>query len=118
MRTNSVREVKRVQQMAAPKGFGKKDTLALMRTVRARVNTQDIAIVTLLLHTGLRVAELCTLQTEDLKLGERRGEVRVQYGRGMKVRVVPSTLQSDEPWKTGWRSGGTQSPQDRHHTPA
>jgi integrase/recombinase XerC len=89
-RTNPVREVKRVRQVApAPKSLGRKDMLRLMRAVRAGGNTRDIAIVTLLLHTGLRVAELCSLQTEDLKLGERSGEVRVRYGKGMKERIVP-----------------------------
>lgn len=51
---------------------------------------RDAAVISVLLCTGLREAELCNIRVEDLRqyLG---GELalRVQHGKGMKARMVP-----------------------------
>ncbi len=46
---------------------------------------RDIAVLELLFATGIRVSELCTLQYEDVQLGE--GEIKI-YGKGAKERFV------------------------------
>ena len=43
----------------------------------------------LLLHTGLRIAEVCALMLEDVQIGERLGWVVVRRGKGNKSRKVP-----------------------------
>jgi site-specific recombinase XerD len=49
---------------------------------------RDAVMVRFLLHTGLRVGELCDLRLSDLTLGERKGSVLVRRGKGRKQRVV------------------------------
>lgn len=67
--------------------------IALLREVRWRGSARDLALVTLLLQTGLRVSEACKLALEDIDLGERKGLLRIREGKGQKERVVP--LNSD-----------------------
>jgi len=49
---------------------------------------RDAVMVRFLLHTGLRVGELCNLRLSDLTLGERKGSVLVRRGKGRKQRIV------------------------------
>lgn len=49
---------------------------------------RDAVMVRFLLHTGLRVGELCDLRLSDLTLGERKGSVLVRRGKGRKQRIV------------------------------
>lgn len=53
---------------------------------------RNLAVVTLLLYSGLRVGELCRLQTTDLDFED--GTVRVRSGKGDKDRlvIVPQTV--------------------------
>ncbi len=57
---------------------------------------RDRAIVLTLLHTGLRVRELVSLQMEDLHLAERKGSVYVREGKGGKSRSVPLNAEARE----------------------
>jgi len=50
---------------------------------------RDRAIVLMLLHTGLRVSELCNLELKDIKINENNGSVQVNAPKGRKYRVVP-----------------------------
>ena len=58
----------------------------------AAVNTIDTlryrTINTLLLHTGLRTRELCTLTRQQVHVGKRNGTLRI-IGKRYKVRDVP-----------------------------
>jgi site-specific recombinase XerD len=49
---------------------------------------RDAVIVHVLLLTGLRVDELCSLKLSDLSLSERKGALLVRHGKGGKQRVV------------------------------
>lgn len=49
---------------------------------------RDAVMVRFLLHTGLRVGELCDLRISDITLGERKGSVLVRRGKGRKQRIV------------------------------
>ena len=88
------------QQKLAPKWLEKKEQTALLREaerdVRAaltrpakRLAIRNQAIVTVLLHTSLRVSELCDLEMGDLKITERKGTLRVRQGKGNKQRDIP-----------------------------
>jgi len=87
--SNPAAGVKKIQEARpAPKALGRLDQLALMRAVQSRKKVRDIAIVTLLIHTGLRVSEACGLDLADVVTGERSGHVQV-IGKGNKYRGVP-----------------------------
>jgi site-specific recombinase XerD len=88
------------QQSQAPKWLDKKEQAALIREVEKRVLTaeteparrqaaRDQAILVILLNTGLRVSELVGLELTDVTVLDRKGEIRVRAGKGMKERVVP-----------------------------
>jgi site-specific recombinase XerD len=74
----------------APKWLKRPEQAALLRKVKARGRVRDIALVTLLLNTGLRLSEVCELELEDIvELSERKGSLRVREGKGEKERTVP-----------------------------
>jgi integrase/recombinase XerC len=73
----------------APASLCRKKQLALMRAVSATGKTREITIVTLILHTGLRVSELCALNVSDILTKDRSGRLRVRYGKGDKARDLP-----------------------------
>lgn len=60
-----------------------------MRAVERGRRARDIAIVRLLLNTGLRVQELCVLTWEDVTVTEQIWAVTVGSGKGGKHRQVP-----------------------------
>jgi integrase/recombinase XerC len=68
----------------------------LLRTVHAQGPVRDIALVQLVLHTGLRAGELCALTWQDVVLSATRGTLHVQGspslrrgGRITRARTVP-----------------------------
>lgn len=71
----------------APRWLDRKEQRALIRQVQKERNQRDIAIVSLLLHGGLRVEEICHLRLEDVELSERKGKAIVRQGKGGKWRV-------------------------------
>jgi site-specific recombinase XerD len=74
----------------APKWLKRMEQLALLRKVKARGRVRDIALVTLLLNTGLRLSEVCDLQLEDIiELSDPLRSLRVREGKGEKERMVP-----------------------------
>ncbi|MBC7341981.1 MAG: phage integrase N-terminal SAM-like domain-containing protein [Clostridia bacterium] len=75
--TEGVKKLKEVR--LSPRSLGRKEQMALMRAAQAAGRARDVAVMTLLLHTGLRVSEVCGLNLEDVHLGERSGEVVVAF---------------------------------------
>jgi site-specific recombinase XerD len=76
----------------APKWLEKRDVDRLLRACERAGNKRDLAILSVLRHTGIRVSELCALQTGDISLSERKGELVVRSGKGAKHRVIPLNL--------------------------
>lgn len=62
---------------------------------------RDVAILETTYSCGLRVSELCGLQTQDLNLAEQLVRVR---GKGKKERLVPVGGKALEAIETYWRS--------------
>lgn len=90
---NPAGDIKPVSEVKnAPRALGRKEQQALMRAVRKSGRERDIAIITLLLHTGLRVSELCALNIDDVTIKERSGHIIVRSGKGNKYREVPLNL--------------------------
>src|SRR5262249_21371841 len=50
---------------------------------------RDLASGQLLLHTGMRVRELCTVMWRDITLSARKGMLTVRHGKGGRYREVP-----------------------------
>jgi site-specific recombinase XerD len=78
-----LRELQKADQFAATKAGGNPQHPALVQAKR------DTAVVSLLLHAGLRVGELVALRVSDVEVSERKGQVVVRYGKGGKRRTVP-----------------------------
>lgn len=78
---------------SAPKWLDRQQQRALLRAVEREAVARDIALITLMLNTGLRISEVAALDIEDLTLCERSGSLIVRQGKGGKYRTVP--LNSD-----------------------
>ena len=77
------------QQGIAPKWLDPHQQMALLRAVRKGKSTRDLAIIELMMKTGLRVSELIDLTLTDVELSERAGKVIVREGKRGKYREVP-----------------------------
>jgi site-specific recombinase XerD len=90
-----------VSRHHAPKSLTRQELFKLQRALdhrRAHAErsdhsllwiVRDEAIITLLLNTGLRVQELCSLDVADVVVNARGGKVIVRQGKGRKHREVP-----------------------------
>ncbi|RZI47000.1 hypothetical protein EDM53_03375 [Rickettsiales endosymbiont of Peranema trichophorum] len=79
--------VKQSQQM--PRWLSKVEQSQLLRCVERSGMVRDIAIVKILMNTGLRVSELCNLKWVHVVMSERKGKLVVNVGKGSKYREVP-----------------------------
>jgi site-specific recombinase XerD len=94
-RTDPTAAVKQLRiEQAAPKALDKKQTRRLLRQVEREENRRDIALVTLLLETSLRISEALALTPADLAINERSGAVTVRRGKGGQHRSVPLTAEA------------------------
>ncbi len=95
--------VKSVRQTAlAPHWLDKREQFALQRAIekdlqlaklryprRYVTRRRDASLVMFLLHTGLRLSEVTSLQISDAQVSDRKGSVLVRRGKGNKERQVP-----------------------------
>jgi len=65
------------QEESAPRHLDDREEQALVATVTETGNVRDRAIIILMLHTGLRVQEVCSLTRHQVKLGKRSGTITV-----------------------------------------
>ena len=101
--TNPAKGIKNIKQnTTTPRWLDKKEQFALRRAMEkdlqiARLRypkrwagrQRDFSMVTLMLNTGLRLAELVNLELGDIQLSERKGSVLVRHGKGDKQRRIP-----------------------------
>ena len=78
-----------LQARQGPRWLDRREQQALRRAVERGGQVRDIAIVTLLLNTGLRLQELCALTWRDVQVTARKGLVAVTHGKGGKPRQLP-----------------------------
>jgi integrase/recombinase XerD len=84
-----VRVVKLVGEEAIPpRHLDDQEEQALVAAVTHAGNTRDRAIIVLMLHTGLRAREVCTLTRAHVRLGKRSGTI-VVHGKRNKYREIP-----------------------------
>ncbi len=79
--------VKHSQSM--PKWLTRTQQNQLLRHIEQYGSKRDIAIVKILLNTGLRVSELCDLKWAHVTMSERKGKLLVNVGKGCKYREIP-----------------------------
>jgi integrase/recombinase XerD len=76
------------EEVSTPRHLDDQEEQALVAAVTEAGNLRDRAIIVLLLHTGLRARELCTLTRAQVRLGKRSGAISV-YGKRNKYREIP-----------------------------
>jgi integrase/recombinase XerD len=76
------------KEASPPRHLSDEEEEALVAAVNTDGTLRDQTIITLLLHTGLRAQELCTLTRQQIHLGKRNGTLRIM-GKRKKVREVP-----------------------------
>ncbi len=83
------RVVKLVKETTrAPRHLSDQEEEALVAAVEASGNLRDRTLIIVMLHTGLRVGEVCNLKQEQIIRGKRSGHLRV-WGKHNKYREVP-----------------------------
>lgn len=91
-KADTIEEINVIKQQdikhEAPSSLSQRERMRLIREVDRLGNKRDIAIITTLLNTGLRVSELTSLDKSDIELSERKGSLRV-VGKGNKQRTIP-----------------------------
>ncbi|MGC1379306.1 MAG: tyrosine-type recombinase/integrase [Anaerolineales bacterium] len=75
-----------------PKALDKRAERLFLRAVHQSGSLRDIAIVELLLGTGVRVTELLNLCVGDVEIGERSGKLVVRKGKDSGHRDIPLTV--------------------------
>jgi integrase/recombinase XerC len=89
IQSNPASPIKFVPKEASPpRHLSDNEEDAMVAAVNATGTLRDQTIITLLLHTGLRAQELCTLTRQQVHLGKRNGTLRIM-GKRKKVREVP-----------------------------
>lgn len=89
MEGDPVNGIKLIQEVSKPpRWLDRKEQFALRRAAEKEGNPRNLAIILLLLNTGLRVSEMAGLTLEDVEISERKGQVTVR-GKGNKVRTIP-----------------------------
>lgn len=93
LKNNPVSKIKFLRQMkiTQPQALTKSDIHKLLSvTSHSSHGTQkrNYAIVQILLQTGIRVGELVNLETRDLTMYDRSGELRVINAKGGKERTI------------------------------
>lgn len=82
-------DVKRAElPEAAPRALEPRDRVVFRREVERWPELRDRALALVPFYAGARISEVVALDTEDVRLSRRIGELRL-YGKGSKVRTVP-----------------------------
>jgi integrase/recombinase XerD len=76
------------EEISCPRHLDDQEEQALIATVTETGSLRDRAIIVLMLHTGLRARELCTLTRAQVRLGKRSGTI-VVHGKHNKYREIP-----------------------------
>ena len=110
---NPVEGISQVKESRpAPKWLEKNQQYALLRAVQEKGRARDVALVTLMLNTGLRVSEVAALKVGDLELSDRKGSVTVRGGKGGKYRTVPLNADARGALQLYFKKRGAVTPGD------
>jgi site-specific recombinase XerD len=73
----------------APRALSTKDTTRWLRAVERWLNPRDRVIALIPFYAGLRIGETVALNTTDVQLSARKGQIIVRSGKGRRYREVP-----------------------------
>src|SRR6266699_1328956 len=76
------------EEVTPPRHLDDQEEQALVAAVTKEGSARDRAIIVLMLHTGLRAKEVCTLTRTHVRLGNRSGTL-VVCGKRNKYREIP-----------------------------
>lgn len=88
----SVERKVKEHKLEVPETLSLNEQQILLRDIEAEGNLRNIAIVYLLLHTGIRVSELCDLNGRDVIMETERNYILVRNAKGEIDRPVPLTI--------------------------
>ncbi len=81
--------VKPVAQVPSPpRHLSDQEETKLVAAAERGGKQRDITLLVLMLHTGLRISEVCQLKWQDVTLNDRSGSLKV-WGKRQKYRIVP-----------------------------
>lgn len=85
-------DVKSLQIPArSPQALSRQELRRLLRVTHRDADERDIAVVELLVGTGIRVGELLALEVGDVHIGKRSGRLVIREGKHGSYREVPLT---------------------------
>lgn len=73
----------------APKALTRNEVNKLIREIDRSCNDRNFAIAHTLINTGIRLNELVNLDRADLEISERKGTLKIRFGKGNKERQLP-----------------------------
>lgn len=91
MRENPAAAVKKIKVLAPtlPGSLDKNIVYRLRREFHREGNKRDICIFELIYNTGVRVSELVNIDLDDFDITDRKGELDIRAGKGMRARILP-----------------------------
>ena len=87
-----------LQERRGPRWLDRREQQALRRAVERSGQVRDIAMVTLLLNTGLRLRELCALTWRDVQVTARQASRPSRVAREENIASSRLTLTPDGRW--------------------
>ncbi len=88
-----IKGIKRVEKPIEPLNGRELGRLFAVAEGDSWQDARDVALLSLMARAGLRVAEVCALNQEDIKINARSGEVLIRRGKGEKERPVALGLE-------------------------
>ena len=79
-----------------PKWLPRTEQNQIIRAVRKHGTLRELTLITLMLHTGLRVQEVADLRLDDIHIGERSGKLTVRNGKCDRWREIPLNVDTRE----------------------
>lgn len=77
------------QKYEIPSCLDLSEQIVLLKEVELDGNLRNIAMMYLLMHTGIRVSELCNLNIVDLELNDDQSKIIIRNNHGEIDRVIP-----------------------------
>jgi integrase/recombinase XerD len=75
------------EERVPPRHLSDQEEQALVAAVTEKGDVRDQAIIVLMLYTGLRARELCTITRSQVRLGKRSGTLTVQGKRNKYCKI-------------------------------
>ncbi len=84
-----VKGMKKVMRPISPLNGRELGRLLAATNGASWLSKRNEAMIELMARTGLRVSEIIALQIKDVTISQRKGEVLIRHGKGMKERSIP-----------------------------